>query len=157
MSDLYLRHAFNCLFMRSYKFVLSKKDDKSKTFWGVWIPSTSPKKSPPSLPWAMFSKVDSLRRSKQEWMPRPDCKERQINETAHQFMRSSFVKIVVCGQFCFGDLKSVFMGYICVHVCGCVCRGKGGLELLICTGSLAHDACRGMVLCDFERLKDTKE
>lgn len=68
------------------------------------------KKSPPPLPWVMFSKVDSLRRSKQEWMPRLDCEERQINETAHQLMRSSFVEIVLCGQFCFGDLKSVFGG-----------------------------------------------
>ncbi|KAI9517356.1 hypothetical protein NQZ68_004573 [Dissostichus eleginoides] len=45
-------------------------------------------------------------RSKQERMPRLDCEERQINETAHQLMRSSFVEIVHCGQFCFGDLKS---------------------------------------------------
>lgn len=87
--------------------------------WRVW---DSFLKSPPPLPWAMFSKVDSLRRSKQEWMPRLDCEERQINETAHQLMRSSFVKIVLCGQFCFGDLKSVF---------GC---GVGGL--LISSGSL---------------------
>lgn len=43
-------------------------------------------------------------------MPRLDCEERQINETAHQLMRSSFVEIVLCGQFCFGDLKSVFGG-----------------------------------------------
>ncbi|KAL7396385.1 hypothetical protein ABVT39_004992, partial [Epinephelus coioides] len=43
-------------------------------------------------------------------MPRLDCEERQINETADQLMRSSFVEIVLCGQFCFGDLKSVFGG-----------------------------------------------
>lgn len=43
-------------------------------------------------------------------MPRLNCGERQINETAHQLMRGSFVEIVLCGQFCFGDLKSVFGG-----------------------------------------------
>lgn len=43
-------------------------------------------------------------------MPRLDCEGRQINKTARQLMRSSFVEIVLCGQFCFGDLKSVFGG-----------------------------------------------
>ena len=55
-------------------------------------------------------------------MLRLDCEERQINETAHQLMRS-FVEIVFCGQFCFRDLKSVFGG------------GVGGL--LISSGSLS--------------------
>lgn len=58
----------------------------------------------------MFSKVDSLRRSKQECMPSLDHEERQINETARQLMRSSFVEILLCGLFCFGDPKSVFGG-----------------------------------------------
>lgn len=75
--------------------------------WVVWNCFS---KSPWPLPLEMFSKVELLRRSKQERMPRLDCEERQINETAHQLMRSSFVEIVHCGQFCFGDLKSVFGG-----------------------------------------------
>lgn len=77
-------------------------------------------KSPPSLPWVMFSKVDSLRRSKQERMPGLACEERQINKTAGQLMRSSFAEIDLCGHFWFGDKKSV--------------RGQG---LLICSGSLS--------------------
>lgn len=56
----------------------------------------------------MFFRVDFLRRSKQERLLRLDCGERQINETAQQLMRSSFVEIVLCAQFCFTDLKSVF-------------------------------------------------
>lgn len=83
-------------------------------------PPTPHFKSPPSLPWVMFSKVDPLRRSKQEWMPGLACKERQINKTAGQLMRSSFAEIDLCGHFWFGDKKSV---------CG---RG-----LLICRGSLS--------------------
>ncbi|KAG7514462.1 hypothetical protein JOB18_034295 [Solea senegalensis] len=43
-------------------------------------------------------------------MPRLDCGEKQINETAQQLMRGSFVEIVLYGQFCFGDQKSVFGG-----------------------------------------------
>lgn len=67
----------------------------------------SASKSPPSLPWVMFSKVDSLSCSKQEWMPGLACEERQINETAGQLMRSSFAEIDLCGHFWFGDKKSV--------------------------------------------------
>lgn len=75
----------------------------------------------------MFSKVGLLRRSKQERKPRLDYEERQINETAYQLMRISFVELVLCGQFCFGDLKSVF---------GC---GVGGC--LSAVDPLAHEAC----------------
>lgn len=49
-------------------------------------------------------------------MPRLDCGERKINETAQQLMRGSFVEIVLCGQFCFGDQESVFcVLYVCVR------------------------------------------
>lgn len=77
-------------------------------------------KSSPSLPWVMFFKVDSLSRSKQEWMPRLACEERQINKTAGQLMRSSFAEIDLCGHFWIGDKKSVC-----------------GRCLLICSGSLS--------------------
>lgn len=77
-------------------------------------------KSPPSLPCVMFSKVDSLSRSKQEWMPGLACEERQINKTAGQLMRSSFAEIDLYGHFWFGDKKSVC-----------------GQCLLICSGSLS--------------------
>lgn len=79
-----------------------------------------PFKSPPSFPWVMFSKVDSLSRSKQEWMPGLACEERQINKTAGQLMRSSFAEIDLCGHFWFGDKKSV-----------------SGRCLFICSGSLS--------------------
>lgn len=69
-------------------------------------------------------------------MPGLDYEERQINETAYLLRRSSFVEIVLCGQFCFRDLKSVFGG--------CVC-GEWGL--LISSGSLAHDACHAGGSC----------
>lgn len=105
--------------------------------------------SPPPLLWVMFSKVDSLRRSKQERTPRLDCEERQINETAYYLMRSSFVELVLCGQFCFGDLKSVF---------GC---GVGGC--LSAVDPLAHEACHTgswccsevcVFACVFERQRE---
>lgn len=54
------------------------------------------------------------------------CEERQINKTADQLMRNSFVEIVLCGQFWFGDMKSVFGGAL----------GR----LLISVDPLAHEA-----------------
>lgn len=97
----------------------------------------------------MFSKVDSPRRSKQERMPRLDCEERQINETAHQLMRNSFVEIVLCGQFCFGDLKSV-SGGLCAS--GEVCLSAAGPRRMTHV-TRGEGFCSEV--CGFERQRET--
>lgn len=62
-------------------------------------------------------------------MPGLGCEERQINKTADQLMRSSFVEIVLCGQFWFGDMKSVYSG------------GAGAGACLSAVDPIAHEAC----------------